>query len=57
MKNYTNAGFLVNPAFKLPGDNSGVFSGLKGEVYEKATWSYQTDAEGKIKKDNDAAGS
>ena len=51
VKNYTNAGFLVNPAFKLPGDNSGVFSGLKGEVYDKATWSYQTDAEGKIKKD------
>ncbi len=51
VKNYTNAGFLVNPAFRLPGDNSGVFSGLKDEVYDKATWSYQTDAEGKIKKD------
>jgi len=52
VKNYTNAGFLVNPAFKLPGDNGGVFSGLKGEVYEKATWAYQTDAEGRIKRDN-----
>ena len=51
VKNYTNAAFLVNPALKLPGDNSGVFSGLKGEAYDKATWSYQTDAEGKIKKD------
>jgi len=51
VKNYTNAAFLVNPAFKLPGDNGGVFSGLKGETYDKATWSYQTDAEGKIKKD------
>ncbi len=51
VKNYTNAAFLVNPAFKLPGDNGGVFSGLKGEAYDKATWSYQTDAEGKIKKD------
>ena len=52
VKNYTNAGFLVNPAFKLPGDNGGVFSGLKGDVYEKATWGYQTDAEGRIKRDN-----
>ena len=52
VKHYTNAGFLINPAFKLPGDNSGVFSGLKGEVYEKTTWSYQTDAEGRIKRDN-----
>ena len=52
VKNYTNAAFLVNPALKLPGDNSGVFSGLKGEAYDKATWSYQTDAEGKIKKDS-----
>ncbi len=30
VKNYTNASFLVNPAFKLPGDNKGVFSGLDG---------------------------
>jgi formate dehydrogenase major subunit len=52
VKHYTNAGFLVNPAFKLPGDNDGVFSGLKGEAYDKATWSYQTDGEGKIKKDS-----
>ena len=51
VKIYTNAGFLVNPAFKLPGDNSGVFSGLTGETYDKATWSYQTDAEGKVKQD------
>jgi formate dehydrogenase major subunit len=51
VKNYTNASFLVNPAFKLPVDNDGVFSGLKGAAYDKATWSYQTDAEGKIKKD------
>jgi formate dehydrogenase major subunit len=51
VKNYTNASFLINPAFKLPADNNGVFSGLKGTAYDKATWSYQTDAEGKIKKD------
>ena len=39
VKSYTNAGYLVNPAFKLPGDNGGVFSGLTGETYDKATWS------------------
>ena len=48
---YTNATFLVNPDFKLPGDNKGVFSGLTGTKYDKATWSYQTDAAGVIKKD------
>ena len=48
---YTNATFLVNPDFKMPGDNKGVFSGLTGTKYDKATWSYQTDAAGVIKKD------
>jgi len=51
VKNYTNATFLVNPDFRLPGENRGVFSGLKGTQYDKATWSYQTDANGVIKKD------
>jgi len=51
VKHYTNASFLVNRAFKLPGDNNGVFSGLAGESYDKASWSYQTDSEGRIKKD------
>jgi len=49
--NYTNASFLVNPALKLPGQNNGVFSGLKDGKYEKDTWGYQTDADGVIKKD------
>jgi formate dehydrogenase major subunit len=51
VKHYTNASFLVNPAFKLPGDNKGVFSGLEGAKYNKDTWSYQTEAGGRIKKD------
>ncbi|OPY10048.1 MAG: Formate dehydrogenase subunit alpha precursor [Syntrophus sp. PtaB.Bin001] len=51
VKNYTNATFLVNPDFKLPGDNNGVFSGLTDSKYDKATWSYQTDAGGSIRKD------
>jgi formate dehydrogenase major subunit len=51
VKNYTNASFLVNPAFKLPADNKGVFSGLADGKYDKATWSYQTGADGVILKD------
>jgi len=49
--NYTNSAFLVNPKFKLPGDNKGVFSGLADGKYEKSTWSFQTDANGVVKKD------
>jgi len=51
IKHYTNATFLVNPALRLPGDNKGVFSGLVNGKYEKDTWSYQTDANGVIRKD------
>ncbi|MEN6509412.1 MAG: formate dehydrogenase-N subunit alpha, partial [Smithella sp.] len=51
VKNYTNASFLVNPAFKMPGENKGVFSGFNDGKYEKDTWSYQTDGAGVIKKD------
>jgi formate dehydrogenase major subunit len=57
---YTNASFLVNPDFKLPGDNNGVFSGLVGTKtdegivnakYDKSTWSFQKNADGTPKKD------
>ena len=51
IKHYTNVSFLVNPDFKMPGQNKGVFSGLTNGKYEKDTWSYQTDAAGVIKKD------
>jgi formate dehydrogenase major subunit len=51
VKTYTNASFLVNPAFKMPGDNNGVYSGLEGSKYNKDTWSYQTGGDGVIKKD------
>jgi len=50
-RKYTNATFLVNPAFKMPGENKGVFSGFTNGKYEKDTWSYQTDGAGVIKKD------
>ena len=49
--NYTNAAFLVNPDFKGPADLDGVFSGLNGNKYDKATWSYQLDENGVPKKD------
>jgi formate dehydrogenase major subunit len=51
VQEYTNASFLVNPAFKLPGDNKGVFSGLVGNKYDKATWSFQTGPDGVVLKD------
>jgi formate dehydrogenase major subunit len=51
VKHYTNAPFLINPAFKMPGDNNGVFSGLMDAKYDKSTWSFQTDADGVVKKD------
>jgi formate dehydrogenase major subunit len=55
VREYTNASFLVNPDFKLPGDNNGVFSGLKqtpsGGKYDKSTWSLQKDENGIPKKD------
>jgi formate dehydrogenase major subunit len=46
--NYANASFLVNPKFKLPGDNKGVFSGLVGNKYDKSTWSFQKVAGGGV---------
>ncbi len=51
VKYYTNASFLVDPDFKLPGENDGVFSGLKDGKYDKSTWKFQTDAQGVVKKD------
>jgi len=51
VKYYTNATFLVNPDFKMPGENDGVFSGLLDGKYDKSTWSFQTDANGVAKKD------
>jgi formate dehydrogenase-N alpha subunit len=42
---YTNASFLVNPNF---GFNDGLFVGYNPDKrsYDKATWAYQTDADG-----------
>ena len=55
---YTNASFLLNPDFKLPGDNGGVFSGYdpKTRKYDKATWSYQKDKKSSWPENHASAG-
>jgi formate dehydrogenase major subunit len=51
--NYTNAPFLINPDFKTPSQLDGIFSGYdaKSRKYDKATWSFQMDANGLPKRD------
>ena len=43
IKNYTNAPFLVNDSFKMPGDLDGVFSGYnaKKRKYDKKAWAFK----------------
>lgn len=50
---YTNASFLVNPDFKMPGDLDGLFSGFDQKMgkYDKSTWAYQRDENGVVLKD------
>ena len=65
---YTNASFLIDPAFKTPTDRGGLFAGLEqtgkggsdphvAETYKKATWKYQLDGEGNPKRDLTLQGS
>jgi formate dehydrogenase major subunit len=51
--NYTNAAFLVNADFKMPGDLNGLFSGYdaKKRSYDTKSWSFQKNADGTAKKD------
>jgi len=60
--NYTNAPFLIDPAFKTATDGGGLFTGLEStgkggvdphvaETYKKDTWKYQLDGEGNPKRD------
>jgi formate dehydrogenase major subunit len=51
---YTNAPFILNPDFKMPGELDGVFSGYNAEKrkYDKSAWKFQTDKDGVIKKDD-----
>src|SRR5512145_3310506 len=50
---YTNASFIVNKDFKMPGELDGVFSGYdaKARKYDKAAWAFDVGADGVIKKD------
>ncbi len=50
---YTNASFLVNKDFKMPGDLDGLFSGFNKKTgkYNRKAWAFQTDSNGVIKKD------
>ncbi len=46
LSEYTNAAFILNPNFKLPSENDGVFSGLEGRKYNKETWKFVKDGRG-----------
>ena len=50
---YTNAPFIVNQDFKMPGELDGVFSGYnpKKRSYNKKAWAFQTDSNGEVRKD------
>jgi len=50
---YTNAPFLIDPAFKTATDGNGLFTGFdpaKG-TYDRTSWKYQLDGEGNPKRD------
>jgi formate dehydrogenase major subunit len=60
--NYTNAPFLIDPAFKTATDGGGLFTGLEStgkggvdphvaETYKRDSWKYQLDGEGNPKRD------
>jgi formate dehydrogenase major subunit len=50
---YTNATFILNQNFKMPGDLEGVFSGydLKKREYDKKAWAFQKDENNVVRKD------
>lgn len=51
---YTNGPFLVNDAFRLPGEIDGVFSGYNPEkrAYDKQSWGFDKDQNGVVVKDD-----
>jgi formate dehydrogenase-N alpha subunit len=51
--NFTNASFLINKGFQGPAELDGYYSGFDAEKrsYDTSTWQYQTDADGKILRD------
>jgi formate dehydrogenase major subunit len=53
VKNYTNASYLVNGDFKMPGELAGLFSGYdpKKRSYNAKEWEFQKNADESVKKD------
>ena len=51
--NYTDAPFLVDAGFKMPGELDGVFSGYneKDSKYDRKTWAFQLGEKGVPRKD------
>jgi len=50
---YTNASFLIDPAFKTPTDLGGLFTGFDEarRSYDRSSWKYQLDGEGNPRRD------
>ncbi len=57
---YTNAAYIIDPAFKGPAELEGLFSGYAGSLnetdggkrkYDKSSWQYQLDEKGIPRKD------
>ena len=50
---FTDASFLLDPNFQGPAELDGLFSGYNAEkrTYDRATWKYQTDANGEPLRD------
>src|SRR5207249_3248184 len=50
---YTNASFLIDPAFKTATDLNGLFTGFDEakRAYDRGSWKYQLDGEGNPKRD------
>ena len=53
VKNYTNASYLVNADFKMPGELGGLFSGYdaKKRSYDVKQWDFQKNADDSVVKD------
>ncbi len=53
VRDYTNAAYLVNGEFKMPGELAGLFSGYdpKKRSYDAKAWSFQKNADESVKKD------
>jgi formate dehydrogenase major subunit len=50
---YTNASFLIDPAFQTPTDLEGLFTGYDParKTYDRSSWKYQLDGEGNPRRD------